>query len=104
MVDEWNKVEEIDQRIDGLEGGHEEFHRKIQGALNSLAESCKAQLDALKDSFQAKIASMKEEIKKVKGDRSLCKMAITQDTISSFLSPKVDIPRPKSYNGSMNAR
>ena len=31
-------------------------------------------------------------------------MAITQGTISSSSSPKVDIPRPKSYNGSKNAR
>ena len=30
-------------------------------------------------------------------------MAITQGTISSSPSPKVDIPRPKSYNGSKNA-
>ncbi|GFZ14973.1 hypothetical protein Acr_24g0011630 [Actinidia rufa] len=38
----------------------------------------KAQLDALKDSLQAEIAAIREEIKEVKGDWSLCKMAITQ--------------------------
>ncbi|GFY91651.1 hypothetical protein Acr_08g0000470 [Actinidia rufa] len=104
MADNRDKVEDMDQRIDGLEGGNEEFHREMQGILNSLAESWKAQMDALKDSLQAEIAAIKEEIKEVKGDWSLCKMAVTQGTISSSHSPKVDIPRPKSYNGSRNAR
>ncbi|GFS31769.1 hypothetical protein Acr_00g0019100 [Actinidia rufa] len=31
MTDNPDKVEDIDQRIDGLEGGHEEFHREMQG-------------------------------------------------------------------------
>ncbi|GFY87141.1 hypothetical protein Acr_05g0007800 [Actinidia rufa] len=59
MADNRDKVEEIEQRIDGLEGGHEEFHREMQGILNSLAESWKAQMDALKDSLQAEIAFQK---------------------------------------------
>ncbi|GFZ02073.1 hypothetical protein Acr_15g0006820 [Actinidia rufa] len=104
MADNRDKVEDIDQRIDGLEGGHEEFHREMQGILNSLAESWKVQMDALKDSLQAEIAAMKEKIKEVKGDWFLCKMAVTQGTIYSSHSPKVDIPRPKSYNGSRNER
>ena len=69
-----------------------------------MAESWKVQLDALKDLFQAENAATKEEIKEVKGDMSLCKMAITQGTIYSSSSPKIDIPRTKSYNGSRNAR
>ena len=104
MADERDKVEETNQRIEGLEGSHEEFQGEIQGALNSLTNSWKEQLDALKNLFQAEIAAMKEEIKEVKGDMSLCKMAIARGTISSSLSPKIDIPRPKSYNGSRNAR
>ncbi|PSS11923.1 Structural maintenance of chromosomes protein like [Actinidia chinensis var. chinensis] len=75
MADNRDKVEDMDQRIDGLEGGNEEFHREMQGILNSLADSWKAQMDALKDSLQVEIAAMKEEIKEVKGDWSLCKMA-----------------------------
>ena len=35
MADDRDKVEEIDQRIDGLEADHEEFHGEIQGAFNS---------------------------------------------------------------------
>ena len=31
IADNWDKVEDIDQCIDGLEGGHEEFHEEIQG-------------------------------------------------------------------------
>ncbi|GFY85964.1 carbohydrate-binding protein [Actinidia rufa] len=94
IADNWDKVENLDQRIDGLEGGHEEFHSEMQGILNSLAESWKAQMDALKDSLQAELAAMKEEIKEVKGDWSLCKMAITQGTISSSHSPKDDEEEP----------
>ncbi|GFY89329.1 hypothetical protein Acr_06g0012690 [Actinidia rufa] len=39
MADNRDKVEDMDQRIDGPEGGNEEFHREMQGILNSLAES-----------------------------------------------------------------
>ncbi|GFS46617.1 HXXXD-type acyl-transferase family protein [Actinidia rufa] len=78
---------------------------KLQRVEFAMADNRdKAQMDALKDSLQAEIAAMKEEIKEVKGDWSLCKMAVTQGTLSSFPSLKVDIPRPKSYNGSRNAR
>ncbi|GFZ20044.1 tetratricopeptide repeat (TPR)-like superfamily protein [Actinidia rufa] len=72
MADNRDKVKDMDQRIDGLEGGNEEFHREMQGILNSLAESWKAQMDALKDSLQAEIAAIKEEIKEVKGDCLKC--------------------------------
>ncbi|GFZ17388.1 hypothetical protein Acr_26g0006580 [Actinidia rufa] len=41
MADNRHKIEDLDQRIDGLEGGHEEFHREMQGILNLLAESWK---------------------------------------------------------------
>ncbi|GFS40482.1 hypothetical protein Acr_00g0068810 [Actinidia rufa] len=67
MADNRDKVEDIDQRIDGLEGAHEEFHGEIQGAINSLAESWKAQLDALKDSLQTEIAAIREEISQSNG-------------------------------------
>ncbi|GFY85123.1 hypothetical protein Acr_03g0018970 [Actinidia rufa] len=67
IADNRDKIEEIDQRINGLKGGYEEFHGEIQGALNSLAESWKAQLDALKDSLQAESAAIREEIKGSKG-------------------------------------
>ncbi|GFS40680.1 hypothetical protein Acr_00g0069830 [Actinidia rufa] len=76
MADDRDKVMDMDQRIDGLEGGHEEFHMEMRGILNSLADSWKAQMDALKNSLQAEIAAIKEEIKEVKGDWSLCKMAL----------------------------
>ncbi|GFY85681.1 hypothetical protein Acr_04g0004190 [Actinidia rufa] len=94
MADDRDKVEEIDQRIDGLEGGHEEFHGKMQGALNSLAESWKAQLDALKDSLRPEIAAIREELKEVKGDWSLCKMVVTQGQ-STEGGPN---PSSSSYN------
>ncbi|GFZ10557.1 hypothetical protein Acr_21g0011560 [Actinidia rufa] len=67
MADNRDKVEDMDQRIDGLKGGNEEFHMEMQGILNSLAESWKVQMYALKDSLQAEIAAIKEEIKEVKG-------------------------------------
>ncbi|GFY91426.1 hypothetical protein Acr_07g0016220 [Actinidia rufa] len=100
MADDRDKVEEIDQRLDGLEGGHEEFHGEMQGALNSLAESWKAQLDALKDSLRAEIAAIREELKEVKGDWSLCKMAVTQGQ-SAEGGPK---PSYSSYNKSNKDR
>ncbi|GFS42181.1 hypothetical protein Acr_00g0078380 [Actinidia rufa] len=34
MADNQDKVEDIDQHIDGLEGGHEELHGEIQGVMS----------------------------------------------------------------------
>ncbi|GFY86747.1 cAMP-regulated phosphoprotein 19-related protein [Actinidia rufa] len=70
----------MDSRVD-----MREFHVEVRGILNSLADSWKAQLDALKDSLQAEIAAIKEEIKEVKGDWSLCKMAVGE-TMREFPS------------------
>ncbi|GFS44346.1 hypothetical protein Acr_00g0089760 [Actinidia rufa] len=88
----------LDQRIDELEGGNEEFHREMQGILNSLAESWKAQMDALKDSLQAEIAVMKEEVKEVKGDWSLCKMAVTQGGGDHEEEQKPSSPKHSRFN------
>ncbi|GFY94232.1 hypothetical protein Acr_09g0006780 [Actinidia rufa] len=98
MADNRDKVEDMDQRIDVLEGGNEEFHREMQGILNSLAESWKVQMDALKDSLQAKIAAMKEEIKEAKGDWSLCKMAVTQGGGDHEGEQKPSSPRHSRFN------
>ncbi|GFY82540.1 hypothetical protein Acr_02g0007800 [Actinidia rufa] len=98
MADNRDKVEDMDQRIDGLEGENEEFHREMQGILNSLVESWKAQMDALKDSLQAKIADMKKEIKEVKGDWSLCKMGVTQGGEDHEGEQKSSSPRHSRFN------
>ncbi|GFZ18764.1 hypothetical protein Acr_27g0005030 [Actinidia rufa] len=98
MADDRDKVVDMDQRIDGLEGGHEEFHVEVRGILNSLADSWKAQMDALKDSFQAEIAAIKEEIKEVKGDWSLCKMAVTQGGGDHEEEQRPSSPRHGRFN------
>ncbi|GFY81510.1 hypothetical protein Acr_01g0013190 [Actinidia rufa] len=98
MADDRDKVVDMDQRINGLEGGHEEFHMEMRGILNSLANSWKAQMDALKDSLQAEIAAIKEEIKEVKGDWSLCKMAVTQGGGDHEGEQKPSSPRHSRFN------
>ncbi|GFY89872.1 hypothetical protein Acr_07g0000690 [Actinidia rufa] len=98
MADDRDKVVDMDQRIDGLEGGHEEFHREMQRILNSLAESWKAQMDAFKDSLQAEIAAIKEEIKEVKGDWSLCKMVATQGGGDNEGISKPSSPRQSRFD------
>ncbi|GFZ18140.1 hypothetical protein Acr_26g0014090 [Actinidia rufa] len=98
MADDRDKVVDMDQRIDGLEGGHEELHREMQRILNSLAESWKAQMDALKDSLQAEITAIKEEIKEVKGDWSLCKMAVTQGGGDNEGISKPSSPRQSRFD------
>lgn len=39
----------------------------------------------------------------IKGDLALCKLAISQGMVNAQVTLRVDVLRPKCYDGSMNA-
>ncbi|KAJ7954278.1 Structural maintenance of chromosomes protein like [Quillaja saponaria] len=71
VVDGNDRFEEIDQHIENLASVDEEVQGEMQDALNSLSDSWKIALDALKEMVLAKFAAMKDEIKEIKADWSL---------------------------------
>ena len=104
MADGKDKFEDVDQGMAELQSGRDELRENMLGALNAFANSLRGEFDSFKDSLLAEVAAIREEVKEVKGDWSLCKMAVTQGTVATRASPRIDVPKPKSYAGSRNAR
>lgn len=104
MCDGNDKFEELGQSIEELQSGGDELRWDMLGALNTFAATIRGELEEFKESLLAELASIREEVKEVKSDWSLCKMVVTQGAITSQTTLRVDVPRPKTFNGSRNAR
>ncbi|KAI5675744.1 hypothetical protein M9H77_06694 [Catharanthus roseus] len=95
-------MENLDQRVEGLEADVAETHEEVREALTKLGESNREDLQALRDEFMAEVARLRDvhqreinsllmQLEEARGDLALCKKA-------------VDIPKPKSFAGTRNAR
>ncbi|GFS36763.1 hypothetical protein Acr_00g0047900 [Actinidia rufa] len=104
VVDGQDNFEELSQSIEGLEGEGAELRGEMQAAFNYVVEELRKYIDSKYDLIHAELAVIREEMKEMKGKVSLCKAVVAQGTFSSIIAPKVDVPRPKSFHGSRNAR
>ena len=104
----------VDQRIDELERESEELREEMQGALNQALSRCLDQVKTLEETLHCEVVTLKEELewvsnelKETKDELVLCKKAIAQGGSIALptvvASSKVDVPKPKAYNGSRNA-
>jgi hypothetical protein len=99
IVDGEERFEGVEQRIEGLEKRGEELREEMQGAVNQSHDDCLRQVKTVEDTLKAEIIMLKEEL-------AICKRAIAQMG-SNEVSPtpsKVDVPKPKFYKGTRNAR
>ena len=104
VANDRDKFEELGQSIEGLEGKGAELRGEMQATLNSVTEELRKYIDSKYDIVHAELAAIREEMKEMKGEVSLCKAVVAQGTFSSIVAPKVDVPRPKSFHGSRNSR
>ena len=104
IADGQDKFEELGQSIEGLGGENVELRGEMQATLNSVVEELRKYIDSKYDTVHAELATIREEMKEMKGEVSLCKAVVAQGTFSPIVAPKVDVPRPKSFHGSRNAR
>ncbi|KAL6284436.1 hypothetical protein ACE6H2_015365 [Prunus campanulata] len=101
-----NAVVEFDQRLEeevltkeGFGTVMEELQGHIQGALNSMLDTVKLDVQTQLDHFMAELTALRDEVKDVKGDWALCKEAVLNKT-RTLKEPKVlDSFKPKFYNG-----
>ncbi|KAI5682535.1 hypothetical protein M9H77_03763 [Catharanthus roseus] len=109
-------MENLDQRVEGLEADIAETHEEVRKALTKLGESNRVDLQALRDEFMAEVARLRDvhqreinsllmQLEEARGDLALCKKAILAGpTTSTVESRRVDIPKPKSFARTRNAR
>ncbi|KAI5673638.1 hypothetical protein M9H77_14002 [Catharanthus roseus] len=109
-------MENLDQRVEGLEADVAETHEEVREALTKLGESNRVDLQALRDEFMVEVASLRDvhqreinsllmQLEEARGDLALCKKAVLAGSTTSMVEPRrVDIPKPKSFAGTRNAR
>ncbi|KAI5316910.1 hypothetical protein L3X38_036617 [Prunus dulcis] len=68
-------------------------------AFNSVRGSIKLDVQTKLDHFLAKLTSLRDEVKDVKGDWALCKEVVLNKTRTSKEPKVLDSFKPKSYNG-----
>ncbi|KAH7681712.1 Saposin-like protein [Dioscorea alata] len=110
----------LEHRVEGIEHVGDEFREEMQGALNITASKCLDHVKSLEDSLQPRVVHTEGEIarvytelcarlKQVEEELAICKRMIAQGAsvaipATTSSSSKIDVPRPKPYNGSRNAK
>lgn len=84
MGNSTDKLEEFGQSSSEIQSGHEKLRtgneqlwEDVMGVLNQLADTLRGEIQSAKDSLFTVVA-MEEEIKEMKSDLALCKMAVAQ--------------------------
>ncbi|KAI5651051.1 hypothetical protein M9H77_37056 [Catharanthus roseus] len=102
-------MENLDQRVEGLEADVAETHEEVREALTKLGESNREDLQALRDEFMAEVARLRDfhqmeinsllmQLEEARGDLALCKKAVLAGSTTSTVEPRrVDIPKPRSF-------
>ncbi|KAH7670774.1 Synaptobrevin protein [Dioscorea alata] len=113
MAEELDKAGEWGQRMEELESGREELRGEMQGALNMVSAVCRGHVKTLEETLVGMIAGLEEklakalaELKETKEELAICKKAIAQgaSNVVSPTTPRVDVPKPRPYGGSRNAK
>ncbi|KAH7687940.1 PspA lactotransferrin-binding region domain-containing protein [Dioscorea alata] len=103
-IGEQDKFEDFGQRVEELERGKDELREEMQGALDvvALEETLLGKINGL----DVKVAKLEADLKDSKEEFVLCRKAIAQAPSGIPVSPpsRVDVPKPKMYGGSRNAK
>ena len=110
-------LEEVDGRLDGLESEDVAIHDGMRMVLNQLKESHAKDLEELRGQFMAEVGRVRDvyerqlnsalvQLEEMRTDLAMCKRALaaTPTTPVFVEARRVDVPRPKSFAGTRNAR
>ncbi|XP_028794242.1 uncharacterized protein LOC114749870 [Neltuma alba] len=108
IADGEEKFEEMGQSMD-------EFREEMQAAMNKVLAQCLDNTKAMEESHRDEVSSIREELGRVsrklesaEEELILCKKALAQESPSTSdvrtTSSKVDVPRPKAFKGTRNAK
>ncbi|XP_070671984.1 uncharacterized protein [Malus domestica] len=103
----------VDNGKDKLRGLVEGLRDELLGALNTMADKMRREVQVHLDNIEARFVALQEEIKdtrELKGDVAFCKEAVVKQfvqgprEIKALDSKVIDSFKPKSYNGKREAK
>ena len=107
------RVDDLDGRCDGLETEDANIHNGIKDALGRLEADLRHEIKSLhseivkvQDLFQRELTNILLRVDEMSGDLTLCKRAVATwaTTTTTIEARKVEVPKPKIFNGTWNAQ
>ena len=104
-----------EERFDEVGRNMEEFREEVLTAINRVLAQCQDQRNSMEESHRAEVSSLREELngvllklERTEEELTLCKKALAHDIPSTSevrtTPSRVEVPRPKSFKGSRNAK
>ncbi len=94
----------LDQEVENLKGEIKDLKDGMLGTINSVAHG--VQQD--NESFQAKVmemlSSFEARLEDMRKDWALCKTAVAGGAVATLGTSKVEVPKPKPYDGKREAK
>lgn len=101
----------IDDYCDGLKAEDVEIHNNMTGSLSELEANLRHKIESLlveiakvQDLFQRELNNIILRVDEMGGDLALCKQVVAMGmTTTTTEAKKVEVPKPKTFNGTRNA-
>ncbi|CAL1359540.1 unnamed protein product [Linum trigynum] len=98
-------VQGMNARLSSLEIGHDGIREELVALItNTINASLNNAIEVVKEHVQAELVGVTEEIADLKSEVTLVKRSMASGPAPVQSVPRVDVPRPKSFGGSRNAR
>ncbi|CAL1401303.1 unnamed protein product [Linum trigynum] len=92
-------------RLTSLEINHDGMREELVALItNTISETVSTAIAVVKEHVQAELVDVKEEIADLKSEVTLVKRAMASGPAPVQSVPRADVPRPKNFGGSRNAR
>ncbi|KAL9251111.1 RNA-directed DNA polymerase-like protein [Drosera capensis] len=90
---------------EAIDSREKAFKGKLQGVLNSLMDKLRIEFQAQVDDVRVAVTSLQEEVKVIKEDVLLCRVAIANGSANVVgKAPRIDAPKPKAFSGKRDAK
>ncbi|GMI94304.1 hypothetical protein HRI_003099700 [Hibiscus trionum] len=97
------RLEELESAGEELEGSVRELKSNVRD-LDRCADSMDRRSDELEAELKALKAEMMEEMKQLRGELHIYKAAVNGVLTTATTGPKLDVPKPKEFNGNRSAQ
>ncbi|CAL1372981.1 unnamed protein product [Linum trigynum] len=98
-------IQGLNARLSSLEINHDGMREELVALItNTISETVSTAIAVVKEHVQAELVGVKEEIADLKSEVTLVKRAMANGPAIAQPTSTMEIPRPKSFQGSRNAR
>ncbi|KAL4353583.1 hypothetical protein GQ457_06G027510 [Hibiscus cannabinus] len=109
------QVDDLTQRVEGLEEEESEIHTAMKAMIVKLEETVRSEmggirdhllgeLSKLRDSLQKEVHNTQAQLEALQADVALCKRAMVTGPGTTVETRRVEVPRPRTFGGSRNAQ